>query len=295
MAINPLKLAKSIINPAKAKENSASNEAASKAKVQQNSSEGSPTRDGYERGETKYSPIETDSVRWGNVYAASPMDLLGAVRELDKHFDEVARVKGPTIMGSQGPVIDRRDLERVLVDPKFQGAKYNLLRQACEFVLNRDGVFGRLQAVGDFNIFTGYNISKKDLAVALRALTMVPEMPPDINLQENIDKAKSMGFSLSGLKQFYEHVRNGGPWDYKQQGSQYEDFGNFHFGMMGAAMGIPEEILLRGAGWAQEQAGTSSEEFGHWYDLFGNSSYGDDPKDQEMIRLGIAYYKLMYG
>ncbi|MDR2871540.1 MAG: type VI secretion system tip protein VgrG [Xanthomonadaceae bacterium] len=118
----------------------------------------------------------------------------------------------------------------------------------------------------------------------------VPEMPPGVDLEENIAQAKDMN-----IWDFYQSVRNKGPWDYKQQGSQYEDFGNFNFGMTGAAMGIPDDILLRGAGWAQSRAGTSNDEYGNWYDPpWAGSSYGDDPADQEMIRQGIEYYRMTH-
>ncbi len=49
---------------------------------------------------------------------------------------------------------------------------------------------------------------------------------------------------------FYQMVRNHGPWDYKQGRAEYANFGNFHYGAVGAAAGIPEGILLRGAGTA---------------------------------------------
>ena len=50
---------------------------------------------------------------------------------------------------------------------------------------------------------------------------------------------------------FYQMVRNHGPWDFKQGRAQYANFGNFHFGAVGAAAGIPDGVLLRGAGAAQ--------------------------------------------
>ena len=49
---------------------------------------------------------------------------------------------------------------------------------------------------------------------------------------------------------FYERVRNGGTWDYKQQKRAYADFGNFHYGAVGYAACIPEKILLIAAGAA---------------------------------------------
>jgi hypothetical protein len=90
------------------------------------------------------------------------------------------------------------------------------------------------------------------------------------------------------LEWFYLQVRNKGPWDYKQQGHQYEDAGNFNFGSAGAALGIPDQVLLRGAGWAQQQAGTSDPSFGSPY---GGAPYGDVPTDQANIKAGIQYFK----
>jgi len=71
-------------------------------------------------------------------------------------------------------------------------------------------------------------------------------------------------------------------------GSPYADFGNFNYGAMGAAMGIPQSILLRAAGYAQGQAGTSSQKWGNWK---GGPPYGDDPNDQVQIKAGINYYQ----
>lgn len=88
---------------------------------------------------------------------------------------------------------------------------------------------------------------------------------------------------------FYTMVRNHGKWDYKYHyGSEYANFGNFNFGAVGTAIGIPEEILPRAAGWAQGRAGTRKKDFGAWYSA---PPYGDDPVDQAWIRTGIDYAK----
>ncbi|KMV72044.1 hypothetical protein WB66_04945 [bacteria symbiont BFo1 of Frankliniella occidentalis] len=87
---------------------------------------------------------------------------------------------------------------------------------------------------------------------------------------------------------FYQKVRNHGPWDYKQQSYQLQNFGNFNFGATGTAAGIPADILLMGAGWAQSRAGTSQPNWGHWY---SKPPYGDDPRDQFWIKQGIDYAK----
>ncbi len=85
---------------------------------------------------------------------------------------------------------------------------------------------------------------------------------------------------------FYDQVRNRGPWDYKQQGSQFQAFGNFNYGAAGSAMGFPDFALLRMAGLAQQQAGTSRSE---WGVAWGFAPYGDDPEDQIQIQAGIRF------
>lgn len=131
-----------------------------------------------------------------------------------------------------------------------------------------------------------------------QAAVTVPQAPPGVNVDTNIGTATKVrnvstfvgGFSGIAITYvtFYELVRNGGPWDYKQSGRQYEEFGNFNYGAAGSAMGIPREVLLRGAGWAQTRAGTSLPE---WGSPLGSQPFGDDPQDQEWIQNGIDYYE----
>ena len=118
----------------------------------------------------------------------------------------------------------------------------------------------------------------------------VPEAPPGVNIEDNIAEAqrhRNSGSRISDALWFYDRVRNKGPWDYKQLGSKYEDFGNFNYGACGKAVGIKREALKRAAGAAQRAAGTSKPE---WGTPWGNPPYGDEPKDQEMIQGGIEYY-----
>ena len=96
---------------------------------------------------------------------------------------------------------------------------------------------------------------------------------------------------LELLLWFYHMVRGGGPWDYKNRfGSEYADYGNFHYGVIGAALGIPLWMLLLMAGWAQQEAGTSKPEWGSP----GRGSNGDDPQDQYWIKQGYDYYHEHY-
>jgi RHS repeat-associated protein len=130
---------------------------------------------------------------------------------------------------------------------------------------------------------------------------IVPVAPARANLHENMRKAGQPGNMLN-LLWFARQVGPGRPWDYKQDGkaikqqtgvNPYEDFGNFNFGATGAMAGIPDYILLRGAGFAQSMiTGTSRPDWGHW----GYSApYGDDRRDQTQIRNGIAYARAMMG
>ena len=92
--------------------------------------------------------------------------------------------------------------------------------------------------------------------------------------------------------QFRDQVKNKGPWDYKQQGRQYEEFGNFNYGATGKAAGFPGDTLLQQAGRAQVAAGTSRPEWGDPGGLLpftGSKSNGDDPVDQFWIQQGIRY------
>ncbi|MEG1835497.1 MAG: polymorphic toxin type 44 domain-containing protein [Oscillospiraceae bacterium] len=97
-------------------------------------------------------------------------------------------------------------------------------------------------------------------------------------------------------KTFYNNVRNKGQWDYKLKAEykgvfkfndltiEGQDIGNINFGYTGKALGIPDSILLKGAGLAQIKAGTSKLSF-----LL--ASNGDDMRDQIYIMYGIMLYK----
>jgi len=119
----------------------------------------------------------------------------------------------------------------------------------------------------------------------------VPTAPPGVDIDRNIQEAERRWNPFWFRKQ----VRNKGPWDYKQRGPQYEDFGNFNYGATGTAFEFSERTLLREAGRAQVEASTSKPEWGDpgsrlnpWG---GNPPYGDDPRDQVQIKKGIEYYK----
>ena len=95
---------------------------------------------------------------------------------------------------------------------------------------------------------------------------------------------------------FHKYVKKHGIWDYKDGNSEFEDFGNFHYGIVGAVAGIPDQVLLRLAGWAHKRDNKDvPKEYGSWYDTDTSSSYGDDPKDQAQIKAGIEWYNKKKG
>ncbi len=103
----------------------------------------------------------------------------------------------------------------------------------------------------------------------------------------NIEEARNMS-----IWAFYNAVKTGGDWDYKQLGPEYEDFGNYNYGVVGSAAGFSEGELERAAGAYQIYQGRSQDDWG-W--PWGNSPYGDDPKDQRWINEGIKDYGNYYG
>ncbi|MCD9032614.1 hypothetical protein LDO32_12845 [Luteimonas sp. Y-2-2-4F] len=123
-------------------------------------------------------------------------------------------------------------------------------------------------------------------------LVDVPEAPKGVDMEANVQEAHDhSGWTPGNAQWFYDQIKAGGEWDYKTAGAQYEDFGNFHFGLAAAAMGIPENIALRGAGYYQENVTENSQDdWGSWHDLNGGP-YGDDPNDQANIRAGYDFYE----
>jgi RHS repeat-associated protein len=123
---------------------------------------------------------------------------------------------------------------------------------------------------------------------------LVPPSPPGVDIIQNMSLAKDK------INPFWfrNMVKNNGPWDYKQQNSLYQDFGNFNYGATGKAFGFYRQTLLQEAGRAQQVAKTSRPEWGYppssrWDIYGGQAPYGDDPDDQEQINSGIDFCQCM--
>ncbi|NOT83335.1 MAG: hypothetical protein HOP02_00845 [Methylococcaceae bacterium] len=99
---------------------------------------------------------------------------------------------------------------------------------------------------------------------------------------------------------FYNQVRADGDMDYKSiktypdyAGSQAsQDFGNFNYGVVGDALGIPPWLLDVAAGW--QQIKTDHENAWKHQAISGSlnpfdHNWGDDPADQQKINQGIKW------
>jgi RHS repeat-associated protein len=121
----------------------------------------------------------------------------------------------------------------------------------------------------------------------------------DISMINSNAARMSSSENYANLGAFYNLVRNGGEWDYKNnsQGREYyffdgelvdkETFGNRHYGYTGTAGGFGETTLKAGAGYAQVKSGNAR--------LRDIGTYFDDPKDTANIGIGISAYTSNYG
>ncbi len=94
---------------------------------------------------------------------------------------------------------------------------------------------------------------------------------------------------------FYDMVNTGNPWDYKQQDTQYVDFGNFNYGATCEAMRYSLYFCQSAAGFAHDRRL-------HKQGLplgkgipFLKPPYGDQTADQAQIAKGYRYAKCKSG
>ncbi|HVW75219.1 MAG TPA: polymorphic toxin type 44 domain-containing protein [Rhizomicrobium sp.] len=127
---------------------------------------------------------------------------------------------------------------------------------------------------------------------------VLPVAPPGVDVNKNIQRAEKTipDPGLSTRPQAYglmfQLFPDGHEMDYKTQGDQYRDFGNFNYGAFGSALGLSPYELHTGAGIQQMRSGTWSPSYG-LPGLFPPA--GDNPRDYEMIDEGIQYYQTHKG
>ena len=129
------------------------------------------------------------------------------------------------------------------------------------------------------------------------------EIPPGFSVERNVAIAKNWQDTHSPIETFrwfFDTVRNNGPdeqghyrmepWrsmDYKQSGSQYADFGNFNYGLVGRSIGIPREVLEYAAGWAQSQSNGQPGLIGILHVALDLKNKWDNEEDQFQIIAGM--------
>ena len=113
-----------------------------------------------------------------------------------------------------------------------------------------------------------------------------PQIPSAADICNDIEDAKKLG-----PVEFYNKVKSKGDWDFKTSGKQYEDYGNYHYGVVGRAAGWSAGILERAAGAYSIYSGTSPS--GSSWPL-GSPPYGDDFIDHAWINQGIKDYDSGY-
>ena len=145
---------------------------------------------------------------------------------------------------------------------------------------------------GDLTLY-GYARQNGTNRIDPFGLAPPPIMPgrTGADICENIKLAKQLG-----PIDFYDKVRSGGDWDFKlrdKDHKKYEDFGNYHFAVVGRAAGWSPDVLRRGAGAYSIYSGTSPEG-SSWPGPFGQPPYGDDFIDHAWINQGIKDYDSGY-
>lgn len=104
--------------------------------------------------------------------------------------------------------------------------------------------------------------------------------PPGVDATKNMQES-SLRFNLWW---FYQRVRRGGMWDFRQLDECFRAFGNHHYGAVATAMGFPRWLILRAAGWEHWWSGRSRPAWRHPWAAW---PYGDDPEDSLNILRGI--------
>jgi Bacterial toxin 44 len=115
----------------------------------------------------------------------------------------------------------------------------------------------------------------------------------------DIDHLRSMALMadtpLYPESSFITLVNTGGDWDYKQQGDQYVDFGNFNFGATCNELGHTLYYCQSGAGtahvaqYARRLLTGHKPLYGGEGFLFIKPPYGDQRNDSIAIAAGYAY------
>jgi len=122
----------------------------------------------------------------------------------------------------------------------------------------------------------------------------VPPAPPGANLWKDVEHALRGGSAPGGQLSIAELLAlysNKGRWDFGFHvgTDEAQAYGNFHFGVIMAAMGMTliDTVHLAGLAEFKSRRGKVPNS---WGSPFGSFPYGDDPEDQFWIIMGWWYY-----
>ena len=144
------------------------------------------------------------------------------------------------------------------------------------------------QAAIQFNIPPGVDLAENILISEVEGSLSPPATLGRMPLEPISNVPFAAVYITSKYGPWVNRVRPYGEWDYKRLQDDHEvfqDFGNFNFGVTGAALGISEEELLKRAGQLQ---GLMDRFYGRPGPA-NPTAYGDHPRDDAMIRLGYAF------
>ena len=147
------------------------------------------------------------------------------------------------------------------------------------------------QSAIQFNIPEGVDLAEN---IRISEAEGSPSLPITFGKMP-LEPIANVSFAVVSMTAAYgpwvNRVRPYGEWDYKRLQDDHEvfqDFGNFNFGVTGAALGISEEELLKRAGQLQRLMDGVYRRPGP----ANPTGYGDHPRDDAMIRLGYASIRL---
>lgn len=97
------------------------------------------------------------------------------------------------------------------------------------------------------------------------------------------------------LDDLKDATKDGGKFDIKQKGGQFQKYGNFQWGVYAASMNLPPDVAMKMCGIYKSSENKSDPTWGEVSDLTkdkpGKYPYGQNPQDAEAIKEGYKYYQ----
>lgn len=102
-------------------------------------------------------------------------------------------------------------------------------------------------------------------------------------------------YDSMALLELKESTKDGGEFDIKQKGGQFQKYGNFQWGVYAASMNLPPDIAIKMCGIYKSGENKSRAGWGEVSDLTkdkpGQYPWGQNPDDAAAIKEGYKYYQ----